>query len=1023
MAKLKYLFSGVLMLLVLSLAEAQNLQLAGTVLDDGLPLPGATIRIKGTTNGTITGIDGDFTLSIKVGDTLIVSFVGYLTQEVIPVDNTPLTINMLTDATEMEEVVVIGYGSVKKSDLTGSVVSLKSEDILNTTVSSLDQGLQGKAAGVVVTQTSGQPGASSSIRIRGTSSIRGTNEPLYVVDGVPIISDPNQGSTGAVQGPAFNPLNSINSADIESIEILKDASATAIYGARGANGVILVSTKRGAKGKTVINAAISGGVQRVRKTLDMLNASELAMLGNEAADNAGVPRKVIYASPINLGEGTNWQDEIFRLAPIVNAQFGVSGGKDGTSYLVSANIFSQQGVIIGSDFTRGIFRVNLDQKLSDKVKIGTSINLNRSVINGVVTDSEGAIPSSITSWALEFNPGLGVYDNNGQYVYENNTSQPAVGNPVADANENQQRTTTNKVFSSLYLSWEVLPSLVFKTQVGVDAFFNKEEAFTPNFLKRAEASKGAATVANSDGYTWLWENTLAYNKSFNDQSINAIVGYTMQAYNGKFMFGSTSDFDDNRLGFNSLQAGKKKTLLINGAAGWQMMSFLGRVNYVLKDKYLATASLRVDGSSKFGDGNKFGYFPSFSLAWRIGNEDFLVNSLTISELKLRAGYGTVGNEGIPSYSSLGLLEITEAYFGESEIAKGAGPLSPENANLKWETTHQFDIGVDLGLFNNRVSVTADIYYKNTVDLLLDRAVPYLSGFTNVFDNVGNLENRGIELSVNSVNTTGELKWNTSLNFAVNRNKITKLTGEENERLLATPLLGINGWSQITVGSPIGSFYGYETDGIIQLGESVGDIPYFSDYSPMHGDRKYIDQNGDGIINDLDKVRLGDANPKFSFGLGNVISYKSFELNFFFQGVVGNKIANFNRFGLESFDGNRNNSRVALKRWTPTNPTNEYPRANATPRANAFSDIHVESGSYLRLRDVTISYNFSSKFNDRLKLSSARVYVSVKNLLTITDYSGYDPEVNRFPFNNLNMGADFGSYPQTMIFTGGLNLTF
>lgn len=1015
--------AGLLIILVSQHAYAQTISVSGRVTDDLGPLPGTNIQIKGTSTGTTSDMDGNFKIEINKGDVLVFSFVGYLSQEIIPDGSGALKVELLPDATEMEEVVVIGYGSVKKSDLTGSVVSLKSEQILNTSISSVDQGLQGKAAGVVVTQTSGQPGAASSIRIRGTSSIRGTNEPLYVVDGVPIISDPSQSSTGAIRGPAFNPLNSINPNDIESVEVLKDASATAIYGARGANGVILITTKQGKEGRTIVNAVITTGIQQVRKTIPMLTASELAILGNEAADNANVPRKLIYASPINLGTGTNWQDEIFRNAPITNAQFSVSGGSEKSSFLVSTNLYTQDGIIIGSDFKKANFRVNLNQKIKDNLTLGTSINLNRSTLNGVITDSEGAIPSSVTSWALEFNPGLSVYDSEGEYVYENNTAQPAVGNPVADALENKQVTNANKVLGNIFLKWNILPNLEIKTQGGIDAYFNKEEAFTPNFLKRAEASKGAATSANSDGYTWLWENTVSYNLKGGNYSLNLLGGYTMQAFHGKFLFGSTSDFEDNRLGYNSLQAGKNKTLLINGTSGWQMQSFLARANYVLKDKYLATASLRVDGSSKFGKGNKFGYFPSFSLAWRIGNEDFIQNIPAITELKLRTGYGTVGNEGIPAYSSLGLLEITEAYFGDNEIAKGAGPYSPEISTLKWETTHQFDVGVDLGLFNNRLSVTMDAYYKKTVDLLLDRSVPYTSGFTNVFDNVGNLENRGVELAINSVNLTGDLKWNTNFNIAVNRNKITKLTGEENERLLADPLLGINGWSQVTVGEPIGTFYGYESDGIIQLGENIASIPYFTDYTPTYGDRKYVDQNNDGVLNELDKIKLGDANPKFSFGLGNTLSYRSFDISIFIQGVYGNKIANFNRFGLESFDGNRNNSTVALERWTPENPTNEYPRANAAPRANTFSDIQVEDGSYIRLKDVTLTYNFPISFIEKIKLSKAKVFVSAKNLVTLTKYAGYDPEVNRFPFNNLNMGADYGSYPQLMIFTGGLNITF
>lgn len=1005
-----------------SSAIAQTISITGKVVDVTDPLPGATVQIKGTTNGTVTDFDGNFKIDIEKGAILVFSFVGYTSQENSPMSSGTIQVSMILDATQMEEVVVIGYGSVKKSDLTGSVVSLKSEEILNTVVSSIDQGLQGKAAGVVVTQESGAPGAGSSIRIRGTTSIYGSNEPLYVVDGIPILTDASS-STFATKGPAFNPLNSINPNDIQSVEILKDASATAIYGARGAAGVILITTKTGESGKASINIAISTGVQKVANAIPMLNAAELAILANDAADNAGVPRNIIFASPVNLGVGTDWQDEIYRLAPISNFQFGVSGGNDGTSYLISANYFDQKGIILGSDYRKGTFRINFKTDLNDKLKLGTNVNLNRGTLNGVVTGDEGAFASSITSWALEFNPGLGVYEDDGTYVYENNIRQPSVGNPVADANENQQVSTTNKIITNLYLQWKIIDGLVFKSMGGVDAYFNKDEIFTPNYLKRAEASNGSATVATSDGYTWLLENTLAYNKDFGNQSLNVIAGYTLQAFKGKFLLGSTSDFDDNRLGYNAIQAGKDKTLLINGTPStWQMQSFLGRANYILDQKYLLTASLRVDGSSKFGKDNRYGVFPSAAFAWRASNEDFLNNSENISELKFRLGYGSVGNEGIPAYSKLGLLEITEAYFGETEIAKGAGPFSPQNDNLKWETTHQFDFGIDLGFFKQRLLLTTDLYFKKTVDLLLYQPVPYTSGYEKVFANVGDMENKGVEIAINTVNTTKKVKWNTSFNIAMNRNKITKLT-QDGRPIPADPILGINGWSQIVEGESIGTFYGYETNGIIQTGENIPGIPYFSNYTPSAGDRKYVDQNNDGLINVDDKIYLGTNAPDFSFGFGNVIIYKNFSLNIFIQGSVGNMLANFNKFTLESFDGTKNNSTAALERWTPTNPTNEYPRANATSIGYIFSDVYVEDASYIRLKDVTLNYSFASDFIKKAKLNNAEMFVSVKNAFTLTKYSGYDPEANRVQFNELNRGADYGAYPQAILFTAGINLTF
>ncbi|MEZ4947534.1 MAG: TonB-dependent receptor [Cyclobacteriaceae bacterium] len=1010
---------ALLVLLLAHTASAQTYTVTGAVADQVEPLIGAAIAQKGTNNGTVTDLNGKFSIQVPAGATLQISYIGYVDQEVVINADRVLNIVLQEDLNELEEIVIIGYGSVKKSDLTGSVASIKAEDFVNTAISSIDQGLQGKVAGMVVSMSSGQPGAPSSIRIRGTSSINGNNEPLYVIDGVFIVPETN---VGAVTGPSLNPLSNINPADIESIEVLKDASATAIYGTRGANGVIIVTTKRGKKGSTVVSVNYTTSIQELRKKIPLLNAAELARLGNEAADNGGAPRRNIYASPTNLGVGTDWQDQIFQIAPMNNMQISARGGNEQTAYAISGNYFDQEGIIKNSDFKKGNLRINLDQKLNDKVSIGTSLNINRSALKGVVTDAEGAIPSSVTSWALAFNPGLSVFDANGEYTFANNTAQPSVGNPVADINKTKQISASTRLLGNIFATWDITKDLKFKTSIGTDAVFLSEKSFVPNDVRRGEGSRGQAALANQQGVNWLFENTMSYNKKFGVHSISAVVGHTMQAYHNEFLFTATSDFDDNRLGFNAIQVGADKTLIFNGTSGWQLQSYLGRVNYNLMEKYLFTASARVDGSSKFGTGNKYGVFPSFAFAWRMKDETFMSNVNTISDLKLRVGYGVVGNEGIPPYSSLGLLETTEAYFGENEIAKGAGPASRQNDALKWETTSQFDVGVDLGLINNRVTLVADVYYKKTKDLLLNAPVPYTSGFRFAFFNVGTLENKGFEVALNTVNTTGKVQWNSSFNISFNRNKVLDLNSDEG--IPADPLLGINGWTSINTGQPIGTFYGYETNGIIQLNEDPTTVPRFADYAPAHGDRKYVDQNGDGKLDELDKIVLGNANPDFAYGFNNTITYRNVSLSMFIQGVYGNEIANFNLFALESFDGNQNNSTAALNRWTPENPSNEYPRANVSPRVNTFSDHQVEDASYLRVKDITISYDLARLISKRnIKVSTFKFFVSAKNLFTLTNYSGYDPEVNRFINNPRSFGADFGSYPTTKIYSTGLNIVF
>ena len=1012
-------YISLILILCIKLAYGQ-VTVSGVVGDETEPLIGVSVSVVGTTTGTITDIDGKYQLKVPSGSTVSFSYIGFKTQQFRIDRDQELNVVLEPELNELEEIVIIGYGSVKKSDLTGSVSSIKSEDFIKTAISSLDQGIQGKAAGVVVSMASGQPGARSSTRIRGTTSILGDNEPLYVIDGIIII--PQNAGVGAVTGPSINPLESINPSDVESIEVLKDASATAIYGARGANGVIIVTTKRGNVGKPEINVGYSRSFQELRHKIPLLNAAELANLANEAADNAGADRRIIYASPTNLGVGTDWQDEIFRVAPMTNVQLSARGGKEGSTFAISSGYLDQQGILLNSSYQRGNIRINLDRDLSKTVKIGTSTNVSRSKLQGTVTDAEGAIPSSVTSWALSFNPGLPVRDENGDYVFENNTSQPSIGNPVEDALRNQQETIATRFLGNFYLTWEINDWLNFKTSPGTEVTFINERSFIPNNILRGEASNGQAALGEIKNLNQLLENTLSFNKTFGSHAINGVIGHTIQKYRSEFIFLATSDFDDNRLGFNSVQVGKLKTLVVNGNEEEQMQSFLGRINYTLNEKYLFTASARVDGSSKFGAGNKYGFFPSFAVAWRIKDESFLKNFEPISDLKLRLGFGVVGNQGIDPYSSLGLLITTEAYYGENEIAKGSGQLSPQNDELKWEQTQQFDLGIDAGFLNNRITLTLDGYYKKTDDLLVLVPLPYTSGFKESIINVGSLENKGVELTVNTVNTTGQVQWQSSLTMGWNRNEILALNRDEG--IVAENMLGVTGWTSVEEGLPINTFFGYQSAGIVQSSEDPSVIPHFSSVNLQHGDRKYVDQNDDDIIDENDIVQLGNAHPDYSFGINNTINYKALSLSIFIQGVVGNEIVNFNRFGLESFDGLQNNSSVALERWTPENPSNIYPRATVEARPNVLSDHQVEDGSYLRVKDITLSYDLGKIFQEKqIGINSFRVYLSVKNLITITDYSGYDPEINRFIENPLMFGADFGSYPTAKIFTTGVNISF
>ncbi len=1013
------------------LAQEERRTITGKVTSAaGMAISGASIQLKGSSTGTTSNDKGAFSISIQGnGTTLLVSFVGYKSKEIAIRNQASVNVILEEENNELSQVVVIGYGAVKKSDLTGSVSSIKAEDLKVVPVTSFDQAMQGRAAGVQVTQTSGKPGAEASIRIRGTSSINAGNEPLYVIDGLLVSSDGGDMTTGVTLGPRIGALSAINPNDIESIEILKDASATAIYGSRGANGVVLITTKRGRSGAGSVSFDTYYGQQEVANKLSLLNAAQFANLVNDAKLNAyQIP---VYVNPKNLGTGTDWQNELFRKAPMASYQLSFSGGDEKTKYAISGGYFDQDGIIINSNFKRYSFRTNLDREVNKNLTVGSSVSYTSINSTGVLTNAGTIVPGVVTA-AILFNPVLPVYDSTvkGGYTFENNRGKN-LGNPIADAEKYSSYTTSSRILGNIYARYKIGSDLEFKTSFGIDGFNQKENSFGPNYLKRTLASQGEASVGTVQGLTWLNENTFTYNKRFKDKhSVNALLGFTTQQFKNESLLAYAFEFADDRTGYHSIAAGLRPQKPFNSESQWSMVSYLGRLNYSFVDKYLFTATGRFDGSSKFSEQNKYGFFPSGAFAWRVIKEKFMANARHISDLKFRASYGLIGNQAIPPYQSLALVgPYGEGVFNSgngSQVYTGREPLSYVNRGLKWETTQQLDIGLDVSFFKDRLSITADYYSKKTFDLLLSTPIPTTSGFPTTILNVGNITNKGFDFDIRTVNTTGAFKWNTSIVLSINKNNITNLNTETDILLL--------GGSLLRQGQSIGTFFGYQFEGIFQTDNEarnsavlLGQEATSADTAARAraGDRKYRDINKDGRIDANDRTLLGTAQPKFTFGFNNSFSYKNVDLSVFFQGSQGNKMANFNSLDLLSFTGQNNVlAEAGLNRWTPTNPSNKYPRATASTRdVGVFSSAIVEDASYLRLKNVTLAYRIPNKLLDRAKIKSLRIFAGATNLWTLTSYSGYDPEANTFGQSTTLIGIDSGGYPQAKTYTVGVNVGF
>ncbi|MEI6948398.1 TonB-dependent receptor [Paraflavisolibacter sp. H34] len=991
-------------------AQAQsNIVLSGTVVDKAtrLPLAGSTVHIKGTTHEVVTNEKGEFKFVTgqKLPVTYTISYVGYQTADLVQDKDGNFIAVLELSGNQLNDVVVVGYGRQKRSDVTGSVASVSAK-ALNQPVSSLDQALKGAAPGVQVTQTSGQPGGGVSIRIRGGSSIQGGNEPLYVIDGFPVYNEAV--TAGTLSGTNVNPLASINAADIESIDILKDASATAIYGSRGANGVIIVTTKKGKADRTQISYNGSYGVQSLRKKIGLLNAKEFAQLRNEVLYDvtpAKGPNQYLSQAGIDsLGEGTDWQDAAFRQASQQAHQLSLSGGTAKTRYSVSGNYFDQDGIIRNTGFKRVSGRANLDVNATERLKFSASLTASQS-------DADVA-PTGIVAGLLTMPSTATIYDPNGGYTLRN-PFENIFSNPIAVLNEQKNQTATTRLLGTTSGEYTLLKGLELKVLLGVDLNNGKEVSYIPSTIYEGSSTKGSSSIGILNSSSWLNENTLTYNKTFGQHAFDVLAGITQQEYSRDIVRTGAQQFVTDDLQENSLQSGAVTTKPYSDNTRWVLHSYLGRVNYNYKRRYFATASLRTDGSSRFGSGNKWGYFPSAALSWKVSSEPFF-HSLggKISDLKLRTSFGTTGNQEIGEYKSLATLNPLNYLFGNAQVT-GFVPSRIANEQLGWETTVQYDAGIDLGLLQNRLALTVDGYYKKTRDLLLNVEIPWTTGQASALQNFGSVENRGVEIALNSKNLTGAFQWNTGLNLSVNRNKVLSIGNGASSY--------ISGNYIIQVGQPLGAFYGTVTDGILQTDEVAKKGALTGSAAPKAGDRLYRDINGDGTFTTAaDRTIIGTALPKYTYGLTNDFSWKGFDLSVLFQGVQGNSILNGNRQTLELFTGQQNASDVALQRWTATNPSTTIPRAKLDP-APVFSDRFIEDGSFVRLKTLSLGYSLPAEALKPLKLSGLRLYVVGQNLLTWTKYSGFDPEVTSG--NNVTPGNDAGIYPVSRTINAGVSVNF
>ncbi|KRB59775.1 TonB-dependent receptor [Flavobacterium sp. Root186] len=982
-------------LLVTIIMNAQERKVTGKVTssEDLLGLPGANVYIKNSSVGATTDMDGNYTVFVSEKNAVLVfNFVGYQSVEVPVGNKTAINVSLKPDTKNLEEVIVVGYGTRKKSDITGSVSSVTAKELTAYPLLNAEQALQGRAAGVSVqTNNGGEPGSPVKIRVRGGTSINASGDALIVVDGFAGVSMP------APQ-------------DIASIEVLKDASATAIYGSRGSNGVIMVTTKKGKPGKPVIEFSNSTSIQTVNNKLDLLDADQFSAYRKSFTTHTQGPAN------------TDWQDVIYRDGMISNTQLSFSGGSDTVKYYVSGTYFNQNGVVINSGIDKYTIVSNLEADLSPKFKVGLNTFTSKQNKDGIVsqTGAGGTGASGVIASAYRFMPDKGIYNEDGTFT----TTAPIgddIDNPYATAMENILETVSIVNRNNFFAQYKITKDLEFKTTLGLTDTNSQTGRFIPSTLIAGKNIKGEASVNNTRFSSFLTENYLTFKREIIEKGVLTVLGgYSYQKNKNESSYAASRGFLTNTNSYRNLGAGTVFLKPDSNLSETELISAFGRLNFDYDDKYLLTFTARRDGSSSFSKNYKYGTFPSGAIGWNIGKENFLKDSKTISNLKLRASYGATGNPSIGAYSTLS--RFSEIYDVSGDVIVNAVQLtSLDNPNLKWETSYQQDYGIDLGLFDNRISITADYYKTITKDLLFNRPLPGVSGIASQLQNVGELENKGWELGINSKNFIGQdFTWNTSFNISSNKNKVLKLADNKDLLINSTPGHFLATESQILrVGEPVGSFFGFVYDGVLQQGETA--LP--GNFETTAGGEKFKDVNGDGKLDSQDKTIIGNPNPDFIFGLNNDFTYKNLDLNIFFQGSEGGQILNYTLMELAS--GNNNATTEVLDAWTPTNTDTNVPKNAA--RTKRVTSRFVYDGSYIRLKNISLGYSLSENVVSKFGLSKVRFYISAQNLWTITDYPGTDPETSYLNDNNsrsnTNLGLDYGGYPNVRTFTMGLNVKF
>ena len=1040
--------------------DSVQLTLKGVILDEmGTPLPGASVFEKGTSNGVNSDFEGSFTLSVSSSDAvIIVSYLGFDKVEIRAADfDDSMNITLVESSSALDEIVITGYGRQVKRNITGAVSSISLKQIEDLPLATFENAIQGQMAGVQVTEASGEPGAGATVRVRGVGSISAGNEPLYVIDGFPISKNVGLGVQGdnfrrrsSFRPPSQNPLANLNPNDIESIQVLKDASTASIYGSRGSNGVIIITTKRGKKGGAPSFSYNSFfGSQSVANKLDLMNSAELIDYNRDATNNAYLqrnpgantsdPNSVRTSGAWRLAEDVlspsgvdvDWQDVVFRSAMVQTHNLSVSGGSDNSSYYISGNFFDQDGIIEKSNFKRYSLRVNLEVDLNDRTRIGLNLAPSYIVSDKVPAGSPYfARPPGIVYSGIVHAPFIDPYNPDGSINQLNNQSYiltpdgqsssfTSASNPLAIIEAVDDQLNQNRTFGNIFAEYDLMDNLTFKSYFGVDINNYKRNFYRASSLLYRTATTGETfgQTASSESLSWVAEQTLNYRKEIGSHNIDALVGYTAQKEKIDISSAVADTFPDDLV--KTISGGQ----IASGSAvqeEWSLVSLLAKVNYSYEDRFLATASLRSDTSSRFGQGNKTGVFSSLSAGYRMSED---INADWLSDLKLRASWGETGNFLIPNYASIGLLSSYNTTF-DGSLTNGIAPSTISNQDLSWEKTTSFDIGLDFGFLNDRIYGSLEYFKSTTTDLLLAVQIPSALGFSNALTNIGEVVNKGFEISVTSRNLTGALNWTTDFNFSTIENEVTKL-GPSGDPILSR---GGAGNRHITkIGEPIGSYYGYQTNGIYQNQAEIDNSGIVDQIaSPQPGDFKWVDVNNDGFINSADRTTIGNYLPDFTYGINNRFEYNNFEFSFLLQGVEGNEVLNLTRRHMGNGEANYNSYSEWTNRWrSEAEPGNGLiPRANRQTgnSNNRPSNYQVEDASYLRLRNVTLAYTFpEGNFNG--KLDRLRLYLSGTNLFTKTDYLGFNPEVNNQDDNTNVQGEDYGAYPLSSVITFGINAKF